>query len=175
MEIEENGLELWNQEIFGCRKIGNNRNTNDNQKKLISVMRPINSENIISENTKIEIKNNFKIELNNSLGIDYNSDKKLRTGKYKIDKTIDFHGMTINNAFDLFLNSIEYAYNNGFRCILYITGKGNNSKIGNDTIKESFKKWIKIDNVSNKIIKYTQATNKDGGSGAFYVLLKRNS
>ena len=106
--------------------------------------------------------------------MDYNNEKKLKTGKYKIDKRIDFHGLTIEKAFGLFLKNMDFAYNNNFRCLLFITGKGNNSKNETETIKEHFKKWINIDYISNKILRCVQAANKDGGGGAFYVLLRRN-
>ena len=165
-------LELWEKEILNCKKINSNKNIYNKKDIKIEVK---NSYDNIKENSYLykNINENFKLTINNSLGIDSNTDKKLRTGKYKIDKVIDFHGLTINESFDLFISSINQAYENNLRCILYITGKGNNSLDKYNTIKENFKKWIKLDFVCDKIIKYTQAIQKDGGSGAFYVLLKK--
>ena len=54
--------------------------------------------------------------------------------------------------------------------MLIITGKGlhSNSK----TIKTSIIEWFKEPYFSDRIIKYTDANIKDGGSGAIYVLLR---
>lgn len=178
-------LDLWKNEVECCKKVSNNRNAFN--KKSIEIKINNNSENSFEHNkfeyfgnlnrnlNKNELSNDFELTLNNSLGIDNGTDKKLQLGKYKIDKIVDFHGLTINSAFDLFIDSINQAYRKKLRCILFITGKGINSVNKYDTIKENFQKWIKIDFICNKVVKYTYAAQKDGGTGAFYVLLKKNN
>jgi DNA-nicking Smr family endonuclease len=110
--------------------------------------------------------------LGENLGIDYNTDKKLKGGKIKIDKTVDFHGLGLDDALDLLLKTVGDGYANGLRNILFITGKGRNSN-GRETIKASMEKWFRHPSIVGKIIKYCQATKKDGGDGAFYVFLRR--
>jgi DNA-nicking Smr family endonuclease len=108
-----------------------------------------------------------------NLGIDANTDKKLKAGKIKIDRRVDFHGMKLDEAFDLLVDVINRGYECGLRCILFITGKGRGSVNGKDTIKKSIIYWLKSPEIVGKIIKYTEATQTDGGSGALYVLLRR--
>lgn len=111
---------------------------------------------------------------NETLGIDRNTDKKLKNGQIKIDMTIDFHGMTLDEAFDNLLRKLISAYENNLRCILLITGKGKNTKPGRETIKGNIEKWLKHPLLSDKIIKYVDADAKHGGTGAIFVLLKRD-
>ncbi|MDR2760455.1 MAG: Smr/MutS family protein [Rickettsiales bacterium] len=109
----------------------------------------------------------------NSNCIDYNSEKRLRTGKYGVDRVVDFHGMTLGDAFDLLVETVNSCYENNVRCILAITGKGNRFDDGRETIKSSFPRWAQNHMIADKILRHSAATRKDGGEGAFYVLLRR--
>lgn len=164
----------WAGEIKNCKKFHNNRVKRDTNYNF-------NFET--QKNEKFEWNNyefkfnhefNYKISKNESFGIDKNSDKKLKSGKLKIDLKLDFHGLTFSEAFDLLLYSIDRAYNQGFRCLLVVTGKGKNTKQGKDSIKSQISKWLQHPNISSKIIKYVDANIKHGGTGAIYILLKRN-
>ena len=88
--------------------------------------------------------------------------------------TVDFHGMTLEEAFKQLLHQLNLSYENKLRCILLITGKGKNTKPSRESIKGNIEKWLKHQEISSKIIKYVDATNKHGGTGTIYVLLKRN-
>ena len=50
--------------------------------------------------------------------------RKLKRGKILPDKKIDFHGMFLLDAEELFNETVVNCYNNNQRCILFITGKG---------------------------------------------------
>ena len=116
---------------------------------------------------------NFILHKDTTLGIDRNSDKKLSSGKYKIDYKLDLHGETLDSAYNKVRLLFEKAELNNYRCLLIITGKGLHSQ--SKTIKSSIIDWFKEPYFSNKIIKYTDAHIKDGGSGALYVLLRNNN
>lgn len=166
---------LWHEEMQKCIPISSNKVIAKQIKKI-----EINNHDELSKNNnyditvKTTINNDFKLKKNTTQGLDANSDKKLRTGNYPIDLTIDFHGLTLDQAFDSFIYNIENSYNQGLRCLLVITGKGNRTPFGRVSIKESIEKWIKIEKISNKIIKYVDANVKHGGSGSLYVLLKKH-
>lgn len=174
-------IDFWELEKSKCDKVlikaKNNTLMSSTAKNILNKVKENKekySDSDTQESVKILNTQNKIIHKNQSLGIDYNTDKKLRLGKYNIDLTVDFHGKTLDEAFDSLIYHINFAYNNNLRCILFITGKGNNSEHGRETIKSSFEHWINHPSISDKIIKYTNATQKDGGSGAVYVLLKRN-
>lgn len=116
---------------------------------------------------------NFSLKKDTTLGIDKNSDKKLSSGKYKIDYKLDLHGETLDSAYNKVKLLFEKAELNNYRCLLIITGKGLHSQ--NKTIKSSITEWFMEPYFANRIIKYTDTHIKDGGSGALYVLLRNNN
>jgi DNA-nicking Smr family endonuclease len=116
----------------------------------------------------------YVLEKNGGLGIDRGTDRKLKGGRIRIDMRIDFHGMSLDRALDSLIHSITYAYEHGFRCILVVTGKGHNTKLDGISIKSQMGKWLRIPTLSSKIIKYVDAIPRHGGTGALYILLKKN-
>jgi DNA-nicking Smr family endonuclease len=103
--------------------------------------------------------------------IDGSVARKLREGKYEIDATLDLHGRTQDEAFALLSSCITTAYAIGKRCILVITGKGSR---GHGVIREQLPKWLNSSGLQDYILAIQQASPKHGGSGAFYVLLRKN-
>ena len=112
------------------------------------------------------------ITKNNTLGIDKKTDKKLVSGNYHIDYKLDLHNLSFDSAYEKLFNLFELSIIYKYRCLLIITGKGIHSK-NSETIKSLIQVWLKQPYFSNKIIKYTDATLKHGGSGAIYILLKK--
>ena len=113
------------------------------------------------------------MQKNETLGLDYASSKKLSQGEYPIDFTLDLHGYYMNDAYDALIEAIEFGYASGMRCVLVITGKGLHSRGDGQTLKEQVPQWLGDRRLSDKIIKFTDAHKKHGGSGALYVLLRR--
>ena len=103
-------------------------------------------------------------------GVDKSTAKKLKSGSYPIDSRIDLHGMTQDNAFDALKEFIINSYQQGFRCVLVVTGKG---KEGLGILFNNTPKWLNSSQLRPYIIMYNYATIKDGGQGALYVLIKR--
>lgn len=139
---------------------------------LIKVKEKLNENNTFNINSKKIYKEyNFNLNKNLTLGIDRKSDKKLVNGKYKIDYKLDLHGETLDSAYNKIKRLFELSELRKYRCLLIITGKGLHSN--NKTIKNSITEWFKEAYFSNRIIKYTDANIKDGGSGAIYILLRK--
>ncbi len=104
-------------------------------------------------------------------GIDASSSKKLRTGKVEIDATLDLHGMTQQSAFSSTLSFIKTAVLKKHRTILIITGKGTE---GRGVLRSQLPIWLKSEICAPHIVAFDQAQAKDGGSGAFYIRLRRD-
>jgi DNA-nicking Smr family endonuclease len=162
----------WEREILSCNKINKKgmKFAGFDKIKLNKLFDDIESKLAIKNYDAEYSKSGLEKE---NLGIDANTNRRLRTGKIKIDKTIDFHGKTLNEAFDLLKETVNYGHKYGLRCILFITGKGERNVDSANTIKNSFASWLKNPEIVGKIIKYAPATQKDGGDGAMYVLLRR--
>lgn len=100
-------------------------------------------------------------------GIDGSTQRRLFRGEVKIDLRLDLHGMTAARAHRQLNQFIVLAAEDGCRCVLVITGKG--SGVLNGHVPN----WLKQTPLSFHVLALAEARPRDGGSGAFYVLLRR--
>ena len=103
----------------------------------------------------------------------------------KINKMrkLDLHGLSLIEANKIVKKFIIESFNNGYKKLLIVTGKGSRSKSYDDpyiseslsVLKNSVPEYIKNDENLNSIIsKIVQASQKDGGEGAINIFLKNN-
>ncbi len=109
--------------------------------------------------------------------------KKLKKNKITINRKIDFHGCSLNEAKKIFFNTINDCFSKNYRCILFITGKGSIKKENDYSqetmlyygkIRNNFLNWVNHNAVQSKILNVQQANTKTGGDGAFFVYLRKN-
>ena len=103
--------------------------------------------------------------------------------KYTHDKKYyDFHGFSLDDANKTIHKLIKDSYKNGIRKLVIVTGKGihsNNEKNPYSSkdfgiLKYSLPEYIKSHSELMKLInEIKDADIEDGGSGAFYILLKK--
>ena len=112
---------------------------------------------------------------------DKDSDQKEKLKRKNI--SFDLHGYSLDDANKKIEELINYSYNNGIRKLTIVTGKGIHSQNEKDPyvskdlgiLKYSVPEYIKNDNcLMNMINEIKDANIDDGGSGAFYILLKKN-
>jgi len=113
------------------------------------------------------------------------SDKDFKHQEKKIFKTrsIDLHGYTLDEANRTIENFINKAYLENVNKLVVVTGKGLHSENEKDPyvskdlsiLKYSVPEFI-LNNKSlmNLINEIKDAKIEDGGSGAFYIFLKKN-
>jgi len=98
-------------------------------------------------------------------------------------RKIDLHGYSLNNANKVLKKFIIESFNQNYKKLLIVTGKGSRSKSYDDpyiseslsVLKNSVPEYIKNDENLNSIIsKIVQASQKDGGEGAINIFLKNN-
>ncbi len=111
-----------------------------------------------------------------------NKDHTLNQKKNLKIKIIDLHGYTLQDANKKIQNFINSSYNEGVSKIVVVTGKGLHSNVEKDPyvskdlsiLKYSVPEFIENNvELMKKIIELKDANIKDGGSGAFYILLKK--
>ena len=125
------------------------------------------------------------LEFTNKMG-DLNPkdvDAKIQNNnKYKTNK-LDLHGSSLEEANDLVEKFIISSFNNGYKKLIIVTGKGLRSKSYQNPytseklsiLKHSVPEFINNnEKLSNKIIKISNADISDGGEGAIYIFLKKN-
>ena len=101
-------------------------------------------------------------------GIDRGTKRRFFRGEIPIESRLDLHGMTAARAQNQLTQFIESSAYKGCRCVLVITGKG----LG--VLHGHVPNWLKTQPLSSHILALAEARPKDGGSGALYVLLRRN-
>lgn len=105
-----------------------------------------------------------------SFQTDKRTGEKLKKGKFAIDATLDLHGLSLAKAHSAFQKFVTLNIKKQARVLLVITGKG---KEGSGILRKEIHHWIHDDNFSHAILKMTTAAPHDGGSGAYYLLLRR--
>lgn len=97
-------------------------------------------------------------------------------------RSIDLHRYTLDQANQKISDFISQSYIAGINKLIVVTGKGLHSEneknpyVSKDLsiLKHSVPEFIKNDkNLMNKIYEFSEAKIEDGGSGAFYIFLKK--
>tara|TARA_B100001057_G_C22228300_1_gene710991 strand:+ start:165 stop:587 length:423 start_codon:yes stop_codon:yes gene_type:complete len=112
-----------------------------------------------------------------------NKDAKDKNKKIFKTKSIDLHGYTLDEANITIEKFINKAFLENVNKLIVVTGKGLHSKNEKDPyiskdlgiLKYSVPEFISNNqNLMNIINEITDANIEDGGSGAFYIFLKKN-
>lgn len=115
----------------------------------------------------------------NALQMDAKAFGKMTRGKLAPEARIDLHGMTLSEAHPELIRFILNAHSSGLRLVLVITGKG---KPGADTshvpqrtgiLRQQVPHWLRQPPCGPAILQVTEAHLRHGGSGAYYIYLRR--
>jgi len=106
-------------------------------------------------------------------GLDQRSADRLRRGRLPIEARLDLHGMRQAPAHRLLSAFIESQAAAGRRCVLVITGKGTRSPDGAGVLRATVPKWLAEPALAPMVLAIRPAQPRDGGTGAYYVLLRR--
>ena len=112
-----------------------------------------------------------------------NKDNRLQKKKISLQmRSIDLHGYTLDHANQLIYDFINNCYQDNISKIIVVTGKGLHSQneknpyVSKDLsiLKYSIPEFIENNiDLMKMIIEIKDAKDKDGGSGAFYIYLKK--
>ena len=86
---------------------------------------------------------------------------------------IDLHRCTQAEAHASLEQFVAASQRSGRRCILVITGKGFGSEGSVGILKTMVPRWLNEPANRGRIVALASAQPRHGGSGALYVLLKR--
>ena len=111
-----------------------------------------------------------------------NKDFKFKKKKNSKVRSIDLHGYTLDEANKTIENFIKKAFSENVNKLIVVTGKGLHSQNEKDPyvskelgiLKYSVPEYIKNNQDLMKLINNIDDANiEDGGSGAFYIYLKK--
>ena len=152
---------------FHNRQNNSSKNIVRNQKSMVLDDLPSPSAGTYSKKDRLKQFSPVDLRHGEKAGIDGSTQRRLFRGEFLIDARLDLHGMTAARAHKRLIQFIETAADDGCRCALVITGKG----LG--VLKGHVPNWLKQSPLSLHVLALAEARPKDGGSGAFYVLLRR--
>lgn len=143
-------------------------------KDLIKNIKPLsNKYNNIFASTKKRENLKPKFSYSNSLEIDEKTyqamlDRKSKKN-FKMERSIDLHRYTKEEAFLSLTNFFLKAIKDDISHVIVITG---GSKLKKSVLREAFLEWIKNE-FRIYISAYSEAHIKNGGEGAFYIVLRK--
>ncbi len=98
--------------------------------------------------------------------------RKLRRGQFQIGPALDLHGMTVVTAREALTRFLHAARREGRSCVRIIHGKGNGSRHRGPVLKLKINHWLRQ---RDEVLAFCSARPVDGGTGAIYVLLRRQT
>lgn len=102
--------------------------------------------------------------------IEPNRHHRIAREREEIGARIDLHGLTQDRAraaLDIFLRR---AFDEGWRAVLVITGKGIQ---GDGVLRRRVPEWLAAPHLAHVVAGLSEAHRRHGGEGALYVALKR--
>ncbi len=104
---------------------------------------------------------------------------RMKKGKLYPEARIDLHGMTLAQAHPALIGFVMRSYGEGKRLVLVITGKGKSKQddgpipVRMGVLKHQVPQWLQMMPLKSVVMQVSEAHLKHGGSGAYYVYLRR--
>lgn len=99
--------------------------------------------------------------------------RRLHRGDYSIQAHVDLHGLSANDAKEVFEKFLKWGVMSGKRGVLIIHGRGLSSP-SEPVLKKKVVEWLTRGPWRKWVIAYASARRCDGGAGATYVLLRKS-
>lgn len=105
---------------------------------------------------------------------------KMKRGKMLPEGKIDLHGMTLDQAHPALTGFVLRSHAEGKRLVLVITGKGKSHRddgpipVRRGVLKHQVPQWLAMAPLSSVVLQIAEAHMRHGGTGAYYVYLRRH-
>jgi DNA-nicking Smr family endonuclease len=106
--------------------------------------------------------------------LDGSWDRRLSRGMVAPELAVDLHGHTLDTAYRTLDAGLESAIARGVRVLLLVTGKPRGPGSGRGAIRAAVGDWLTASRHSADIAAVRGAHPRHGGTGALYIVLKRN-
>lgn len=187
----EEDLALWRKVVEKATPLGPERiQYTDKYELKPAALNPVSEEKMfhpfkLGEKARMpRTENRLVPNLNEAFSnVSPNMDKRnfdrLKKGRMPIEGRLDLHGMTQKLAHRELISFILDSSIAGKRMLLIITGKG---KISHDdgvmpvrqgVLKHAVPQWLRMPPLGPLVLQVTQASARHGGTGAYYVYLRR--
>lgn len=102
-------------------------------------------------------------------GMPHQTLRRLRRGHWNIEKNLDLHGYTQEEARQQLSAFLNHCVQQKMRCVRVIHGKGLSSLNREPVLKNRIGNWLIQ---RTEVLAFCQAKPEDGGGGAVLILLK---
>lgn len=99
-------------------------------------------------------------------------ERRIRRGQAPISGTLDLHGHSQISAQNMLVSFLTSQRRNGASCVLVITGKG---RRGEGVLRRGLLTWLGTGQARALVNGYAEAHRKHGGSGAWYLFLRKQA
>ncbi len=106
-------------------------------------------------------------------GVDRRTATRFRRGLMPIEATLDLHGHTQASGRAALAGFLRAHRAAGRRCVLVVTGKGLKDDWSVGALRQALPGWLNAPDLRRLILAYCHAQPHHGGSGAVYILLRR--
>lgn len=170
---EEDDTELWRAVSETVRPLKSNRVPAAIKAKYVSRTKKLNvSVQRPTRDPVVDFSTFQNLEAGDVHNMDRNTAQKFKNGEMPVEAVLDLHGYTVERAEEVLHGFLFSQSRRNARCVLVITGKG--GLFGRGVLRAELPAWLNSPKVRSLILSYVPAKPKDGGDGAFYILLKRN-
>lgn len=162
---------LFSEAMQGVKTLVTAKKANLKQKPEKIKIRTDNNQRTITDTLSDE----FIVECEDFLefmrpGIQKSYLKQIRNGKIPIEDHLDLHGYRRDAARKTLLDFLEHAQRQAYKLVRIVHGKGYHSDSNQPVLKAMLNKWLQS---MPDVLAFVSATQKDGGTGAVYVLLRK--
>ena len=105
-------------------------------------------------------------------GLDRRTARRLKRGQLTAEARLDLHGKTQDEAHGALRSFIQESRMARRRCVLVITGKGSVASGRGGVLRQMVPRWLNEPALRRHVVAITNAPERNGGTGALYVLLK---
>ena len=171
--LSEEDIRLWQAELQDVQTIERSEEVERPLPDFVPIRNSI-------DNSKVYQGQQLQdLQIGEMKDLDKKTAQKFKRGEFKIERRLDLHGYTEDEAWEAVNNFVKNAYIDNLRCILIVTGKGRPHPEDDEImprrgiLKEKVPQWLNSNILRPLILSVSYSQIKDGGSGALYVLLRR--
>jgi len=163
--------ESWKEAVKGVKRLRTNKYTDEIKPKEIE-FRP----NKVTTVTFEILRGGKSVKKDDFSQMDGGLAKRFKREEFKVEATLDLHGVTEKAAFERVCDFIKSAYQQRKRCVLIVTGKGLDEEIfsSKGVLRKSVPGWLSYSEISPLILAFKNPSEAKGGIGALYILLRKS-
>jgi DNA-nicking Smr family endonuclease len=97
----------------------------------------------------------------------------LKAGALPVQDYCDLHGLSVDHAQVCLSKFLAQAVARNYRMVLVVHGRGHNSPDNLPVLKRHLPRWLSMKRFRRQVLAFASAQPYDGGTGALYLLLRR--